>query len=151
MSASTIRSLQTVRFLNVQDGKSSARDEKTDALSKQKDQVAETFDNRMESVSEMKDAREKSSWGTLIGTIALPVIGTLIGKGIGSLASSGDRKAMNAANLDAGMSELKRSGAQDDFAKASENFDSAQSQQSQLEKFSKELRQAERSLNRETF
>ncbi len=151
MSAATIRSLQTVRFLNVQDSKTSAREEKTDALSKQKDQVAETFDSRMDAVSEMKDSREKSSWGTLIGTIALPVIGTLIGKGIGALAGSGDRKAMNEANLNAGMSEVKRSGAKDDFAKASEHFDSAQSQQSQLEKFSKELRQAERSLSRETF
>jgi len=151
MSAATIRTLQSVRFMNVQETQDAAREEKGDALQNQKEQIAETFDNRMEAVEEMKDAREKMGLGTLIGTICCPLIGTLIGKGIGALASSGDKRAMNDANMDAGFSEVERSRAQDDFAKAAEDFDSAQSQQQQLEKFSKELRQAERGLSGETF
>lgn len=151
MSAATIRSLQTVRYLNLQEDQSAAREEKQDALTAQKDQIGETFDKRMESVEEMRDAREKAGLGTLIGTLCCPLIGTLIGKGIGTLAGSGDKRAMNDANMAAGVSEIDRSKAQDDFAKASESFDSVAGQQSQLEKFSKELRQAERSLNNETY
>jgi len=151
MSAATIRSMQSVRYLNLQEDQSAARDQKQDALTKQKDQIGETFDKRMTAVEEMKDAREKSGLGTLIGTICCPLVGTLIGKGIGALASSGDKRAMNDANMGAGVSEIERTRAQDDFAKAAEDFDSVAGQQSQLEKFSKELRRAERSLNSETY
>lgn len=152
MSAGTIRTLQTVRFMNVQADQDAAREQKQEALTKQKDQIAETFDNRIEAVEEMKDARKGMGLATIIGTIVGgPLIGTLIGKGIGALATSGDKRAMNDANMDAGLSEVDRSRAQDDFAKAAEDFDSAQGEQDQLEKFSKELRRAERSLGSETY
>ena len=150
MSAAQIRSLQTVRFMNMQETQTAARDDKQEALTKQKDQIGETFDRRMDAVEEMKDAREKVALGSSIGSI-VPVIGTLIGKGIGTLASSGDKRAMNDAQMDAGFSEIERSRAQDDFQKAAEDFDAASGQRDQLEKFSKELRAAERSLNGETF
>lgn len=150
MSAAQIRSLQTVRFMNMQDTQTAAREGKQDALTKQKEQIGETFDSRMDAVQEMKDAREKVALGSMIGSI-VPVIGTLIGKGIGTLASSGDKRAMNDAQMDAGFSEIERSRAQDDFQNAAEDFDNAASQRNQLEKFSKELRAADRNLTAETY
>jgi hypothetical protein len=146
MTASTIRSLQTVRYLSLQEDQSAAREEKQDALTKQKDQIGETFVARQDAIEEMKDARESMGLGTLIGTICCPLVGTLIGKGIGALAAKDDHQAMADANTDAGLSEVDRARAQDDFAKAQEDFDAVGSQQSQIEKFSRELRQSDEGL-----
>ena len=146
MTAANIRSLQTVRYLNLQEDQAAARDEKDTALTKQKDQINETFDSRMDAIEEMKDARESVGLGTLIGTICCPLVGTLIGKGIGAWAAKDDHEAMADANTDAGMSEVQRAKAQDDFAKAQEDVESVASAQSQIEKFSKELRQADDGL-----
>ena len=151
MTAATIRSLQATQFLNVQENQESARDDKHDAIDKQKEQIGETFEHRMDSVEEMRDAREKQGLGTLIGTICCPLIGTLIGSGIGKLAGSGDRQDMMDANTDAGLSEIERSRAQDDFATAQEDFDAMGGQKSQLQKFAKELRAAERALTQESM
>ena len=147
MTAATIRSLQTVRYMNMQEDQSAARDEKADALVDQKEQIAETYAARKQAVEEMKDARESIGFGTLIGTIVGgPLLGTLIGKGIGTLAAKDDHEALADANTNAGLSEIDRAKAQDEFAAAQEDFDAAEGGVSQLEKFSRELRQADTGL-----
>src|SRR5688572_14961014 len=107
--ANAMKVMQTVTFKSNLEDKAAPRDDKAQA-------IRDEFGGRF--------------WGTLIGG---PIIGTLIGWGIGALASNNNDDNAAAAEMKAGLADLDRAGASDALADANELVDNAKSREQQIE------------------
>lgn len=139
-----VKAMQTVRFQNMQQDQADARDAKDDAIENQQEQINETYKERMKKVEEDAQAAKDERNGTLFGTIFGGIlVGTLIGQAFGKLAAKDNKSASRDAEQAAGFADLERSQAKDSYNDALEDFENVQSEQEQVEKFGRELRQAD--------
>jgi hypothetical protein len=142
--------MQTVTFKSNLEDKAAAREDKAQAMDDTKQAIDEIHKQRVTKAEEeaqaIRDEFGGRFWGTLIGG---PIIGTLIGWGIGALASNNNDDAAHAAEEKAGLADLDRAGASDDLADANELVDNAKSRESQIEGFMREMRQHESDHSRD--
>ena len=145
-TTASLRLVQQVRFQGAIDDKAMARDAKDLAIADQKQKIGEVYDQRLTQIDKEREAREADGLGRLIGSIFLPVIGTLIGGAIGHAAGDGDRDAAAAAKKGAGLSAIERDKSSDEVTRAMERLETASADIDGVERFGRELRaEAERS------
>ena|SRR5688572_7178083 len=140
--ANAMKVMQTVTFKSNLEDKAAARDDKAQAIDDSKQAIDEIHKQRVTKAEEeaqaIRDEFGGRFWGTLIGG---PIIGTLIGWGIGALASNNNDDNAAAAEMKAGLADLDRAGASDALADANELVDNAKSREQQIEGFMREIRQ----------
>ena len=148
--SNAMKVMQTVTFQTNIDDKAAAREDKAQAIDESKQAIDEIHQQRVTKAKEEATAiREEFGgrfWGTIFGG---PLIGTLIGMGIGSLASRDNDKAATKAEMLAGLADLERSKASDTLADANEYVDNAEQRESQIEGFMREIRQHEADHSRD--
>jgi hypothetical protein len=134
--------MQTVTFKSNLEDKAAAREDKAAAMDDTKKAIDDIHKQRTTKAEEeaqaIRDEFGGRFWGTIFGG---PLIGTLIGWGIGALASNDNDDAAAAAATKAGLADLDRAGASDDLADANELVDNAKQRESQIEGFMREIRQ----------
>lgn len=140
--ATAVQNMQTARFLSNHDRQNAAEEEKGNAIAEQRSKIEEVRTNRITEVKEQVEAMDTNSFWTTLGTIVLgPVVGTLIGMGVGGLANNGSEDASREAHTAAGVANIERGKAEEDFDNAVDDLEDAKGAEEQLEKFAKELRQ----------
>ena len=148
--SNAMKVMQTVTFKSNLEDKAAAREDKAQAMDDTKKAIDEIHEQRVTKAEEeaqaIRDEFGGRFWGTIIGG---PIIGTLIGWGIGALASNGNDDAAHAAEEKAGLADLDRANAGDDLADANELVDNANSRESQIEGFMREMRQHEADHSRD--
>jgi hypothetical protein len=142
--------MQTVSFKSNLEDKAAARDDKAQAMDDTKKAIDEIHQQRTTKAEEeaqaIRDEFGGRFWGTIFGG---PLIGTLIGWGIGALASNNNDDNAAAAEMKAGLADLERAGASDALADANEYSDNAAQRESQIEGFMREMRQHEADHSRD--
>jgi hypothetical protein len=144
-----LKLLQKVTAETTIEDKADAREDKAAAIANQRDAIDEIHAQRCKKAQEEADAIRAEFggrfWGTIIGG---PLVGTLIGWGIGAAVSNGHDDAAAAAGKRAGLADLERATGNDDMQDAAESVDNANQRGDQVDKFMDEIRQHEDEINR---
>lgn len=138
----SVEALQLVRYQDMQASEDAAEDQRTARRADQAQAIEETRTARYEKIAEEAKARDERALATFIGTLICPLIGTMIGGAIGQYCGNDNREAAQAAQMEAGLSEIQRTKAKGEFEEAREDIDEVQAQNQNVEKFGRELRQA---------
>ena len=148
--ANAMKVMQSVTFQSNIEDKAAAREDKAAAINDTKQAIDDIHKQRVTKAEEeaqaIRDEFGGRFWGTLIGG---PIIGTLIGWGIGALASNNNDDNAAAAEMKAGLADLDRAHANDNLQDASEMVDNAKQRESQIEGFMREIRQHEADHSRD--
>ena len=148
--ANAIKVLQAVSFNANLEDKAAARDDKAQAKNNAEKAIAQIHQQHSRKAEEdaqaIRDEFGGRLWGTILGG---PIIGTLVGWGIGALASKNNDRNAAAAEMQAGLADLDRVGANDDLADANEFVDNAKQRESQIEGLMREIRQHAASHSRD--
>ena len=140
MSVRIVSQMNRLQMEGSMENKDAAKEGMEDAIKQQKSAIKDTYDARMTKIKEDEEARGWSNFGKLFGTIFLgPVIGTLIGWGLGELAGLSSKKDANAANKEAGLADLRYGEATDRFDDAKGKVEDAAAREQEVDKFSREL------------
>lgn len=143
--SNSITTLQKVSFQSNLADKAAAREDKADAIKDSKKAIDQIHQQRTKKAEEeaqaIRDEFGGRFWGTIFGG---PIVGTLIGWGIGALASNNNDDAAAAAEKKAGLADLERASASDSLQDANELVDNAAQREAQMESFMQEIRQHER-------
>ncbi len=148
--SNAIKVMQTVTFQSNLEDKAAAREDKAQAITDTKKAIDEVHGQRVKKAEEdaqaIRDEFGGRFWGTLIGG---PLIGTLIGWGIGALAANGNKDASHEAEMQAGLADLDRARGNDDLQNANELVDNADQRESQIDGFMREIREHEADHSRD--
>ena len=141
MSVNGIGRLQSIQMQASVEKQGSAREKVETSIEQHQQHVDESYEQALIEVEHNREARETKGLFGLLGTILLgPIIGTLIGDAIGGWANDGDEAAAREAKKNTGLADLQVDKAYDRFEEAKKGLEESQSQQKDLQKFSRELR-----------
>jgi hypothetical protein len=143
MQNQTVMQLQSQRMSSAKESKSAAEDEQAHQIQTQREYTNEVYQQRMTEAEKNYEAAKEEQLGNLIGGIICPIIGSLLGKAIGHATGNGERDDALNAKSQAGEADIRRDKASDLYQEAVDSYSEASDREAEVEKFGKDMRQAE--------
>lgn len=144
----TVKAAQRVAWTMKIEDEAAAREDKSAAMDDQREAIDNIHEQRSKKAQEeaqaIRDEFGGRFWGTIFGG---PLIGTLIGWGIGALASNNNDDNAALAEKRAGLADLERAQASDEMHEAVESSDNAAQREDQIDKFMSEIRNHDREMS----
>lgn len=144
MNVNAVRAAQVMQMQTSQANAKHAKGDKRAAKSEQKEKIKEMHQRRHKAIDASDNARKKMRRGAILGTIACPAIGTLIGRAIAGSVSADDVKDAQKLSELSTKSEIERTKAERSYREANSQVRDAEQEISGVEQFGEQIREAGR-------